>query len=140
MAAITASEWIPMRIIWSLKQAHTGTVISYVQQQTDWSDSTVKTLLRRLQQKGFVQTKHDGRRLVYKPVYGEEATMKQTADAQFASMCAHHRGQVLIHLVKNNLLSKSDLLALQKIIADKLPTAPASVACNCLKGGKKHEC
>ncbi|MCI1290249.1 MAG: CopY/TcrY family copper transport repressor [Lactobacillus sp.] len=139
--SVSAAEWVPLRVIWTLKQAHTNKIIAYTQAQTAWSDSTIKTLLRRLEQKGFISSHRDGRKLVYEPVKNEQATMTVAAEDQLSSMCQMHRGQVILQLIKDNEISKQDLLALQAEIAKKLPAAPDQVACDCLKSkGDQHEC
>lgn len=140
-SSVSAAEWVPLRVIWTLKRAHTNKIIEYTQAQTAWSDSTIKTLLRRLEHKGFIVSHRDGRKLVYEPVKNEQATMTAVAEDQLGSMCQMHRGQVILQLIKDNTISKTDLQALQAEIAKKLPSAPDKVACNCLKSkGDQHEC
>ena len=65
--SITQSEWEVMRIIWTLGEVRTGQVIKELQGKKDWSDSTIKTLMRRLVQKGLLKTRKEGRCFVYKP-------------------------------------------------------------------------
>lgn len=138
---VSAAEWIPLRIIWTLQRAYTNTIISYTQARTNWSESTIKTLLRRLEQKGFVISHHDGRKFVYVPAKDEQATMTAVAQQQLASMCQKHRGQVILQLIKDNKLSQTDLLAIQEEVKQKLPAAPEQVPCDCLKErGIDHEC
>lgn len=50
-SAITDAEWEVMRIIWTLGKAHSNKVITELQAECDWTESTIKTLLRRLVKK-----------------------------------------------------------------------------------------
>ena len=49
---ITPAEWQVMRIIWTLSKATSTQVIEILQQKVDWKPATIKTLLRRLVEKG----------------------------------------------------------------------------------------
>lgn len=138
---VSAAEWIPLRVIWTLKSACTNEIITYTQTQTAWSNSTIKTLLRRLEKKGFIISHRAGRQLVYEPLKNEQATMTAVAEHQLGSMCQMHRGQVILQLIKDNVLSKTDLQAIRAEIDRRLPTAPKQVECDCLKSkGDQHEC
>ena len=44
-------------------------------------------------------------------------------------------GKTLIELVQKTEMTKNDLATLQKVIPQKMKTAPDEVACNCLPSG-----
>ena len=50
---ISDAEWEVMRIIWTLETASSSEVIKELQAKKDWSESTIKTLMGRLVQKGL---------------------------------------------------------------------------------------
>ncbi len=129
---ITNAEWRIMRIIWTLGQATSNQVIDILQQKTDWKPATIKTLLRRLVEKGALETTRHGRAFIYTPCVQEQATMNQSADDLFDSICEMHVGSTIAHVIKERPLSKTDIQRLQKILADKLPEAPDEVDCNCV--------
>ena len=58
---ITPAEWQVMRIIWTLSKATSTQVIEILQQKVDWKPATIKTLLRRLVEKGALKTTRQGR-------------------------------------------------------------------------------
>ena len=129
---ITNAEWRIMRIIWTLGQATSNQVIDVLQQKTDWKPATIKTLLRRLVEKGALQTTRHGRAFIYTACVQEQATMNQSADELFDSICEMHVGSTIAHVIKQRTLSKSDIQHLQQILAEKLPDAPDEVDCNCV--------
>ena len=45
---ISDAEWEVMRIVWTLEQAYTSDIIAALKEKKDWSESTIKTLIRRL--------------------------------------------------------------------------------------------
>ncbi|MFC6314151.1 CopY/TcrY family copper transport repressor [Lapidilactobacillus achengensis] len=129
---ISPAEWEVMRIVWTLNGAQTHELISSLQEKMDWTESTIKTLIRRLQQKGYLERQGTQRPYVYQATITEQAGINQQTDALFANLCAMHVGPTLIRLVKNNTLSQQDLTELSQLIATKQATAPAVVACDCL--------
>ncbi|KRL27143.1 penicillinase repressor [Limosilactobacillus frumenti DSM 13145] len=129
---ITNAEWRIMRIVWTLGKATSNQVIDILQQKTDWKPATIKTLLRRLVEKGALQTTRHGRAFIYTACVQEQATMNQSADELFDSICEMHVGSTIAHVIKQRPLSKSDIQRLQKILAEKLPDAPDEVDCNCV--------
>ncbi|WP_369403870.1 BlaI/MecI/CopY family transcriptional regulator [Secundilactobacillus silagei] len=53
---ITPSEWELMRIVWTKGKIYSRELIDLLQEKRSWSDSTIKTLLRRLVKKGLLTT------------------------------------------------------------------------------------
>ncbi|WP_289847011.1 CopY/TcrY family copper transport repressor [Fructilactobacillus ixorae] len=129
---ITPAEWKIMRLLWSLGPSSTTEIITELQQQSDWTASTIKTLLRRLCAKDLLTTTKDGRQFMYHPQVSEQLAMNDTAEALFSQLCEMHKGQVLLDLVNKTEISRADIEALQAKLAAKLPTAPEEVDCNCL--------
>ena len=135
MTNISDSEWEVMRIVWTLDQAYSADIIKQLQAKKDWSESTIKTLIRRLVQKGFLQTSQDGRRLIYSPTVSQTEMMYQETKKLLDRMCDMHKGEVLIKLLKDSPVSKGDLMKLELEIKTKEKTAPETVPCNCLSKG-----
>ena len=137
--SITQSEWEVMRIIWTLGEVRTGQVIKELQGKKDWSDSTIKTLMRRLVQKGLLKTRKEGRCFVYKPTISQRKMMSEVTLHMMQNMCDMHKGEILLQLLKDSPVSQTDLAAMRKVIDEKAQTAPETVPCNCLYKGE-HFC
>ncbi|WP_252898906.1 BlaI/MecI/CopY family transcriptional regulator [Secundilactobacillus odoratitofui] len=71
IAEITPSEWELMRIVWTKGEIFSRELIDLLQAKRQWSDSTVKTLLRRLVNKGLLVTEKQERRFLYKATISE---------------------------------------------------------------------
>ncbi|MCY9807586.1 CopY/TcrY family copper transport repressor [Lentilactobacillus senioris] len=128
---ITSSERVVMRVIWTLERATSRQVVESLT-DTQWSVSTIKTLLSRLEKKGFLSSTVKGNHKVY------EATMSETeasldVGAQLSEqVCAMQIGTVLKEVIENNPISKGDIDDLINLLAAKKQTAPTEVACNCM--------
>lgn len=136
---MTTAEWELMRIIWTKGRASSSEVSRLIRAKKDWTESTVKTLLRRLVNKQALKTVRDGRRFIYLPLITESHAMDQMAEETFARLCEIKKGQELKKLLEETTLSQADIQQMQAVLAAKLTTAPQEVACNCLPGAE-HSC
>ncbi len=131
---MTPAEWEVMRIIWTKGDVGSNDIIAAVRNKRDWSESTIKTLLRRLVKKEMLTTVATGHRFTYHPAISEQVAMAQTTTHLFASLCAMKKGAALVHLIEETPLSRADIETMQQVLAQKLTTAPESVPCDCLAG------
>lgn len=131
-STISDSEWEIMRIIWTIEPVSSTKIIQELQAKKDWSESTIKTLLRRLVNKNLLSTTKEGRHFVY------SAKVNQ-AQELLNRMCNMHKGEVILQLLADSPISKNDLAKMKQIIDQKEKTAPETVPCNCLPG-KEHLC
>lgn len=129
---ISSAEWEVMRVIWTLGTASSRQIIDQLQAKMDWSPSTIKTLLRRLTAKAWLQTHKQGRSFLYEAKISEMAANEMSARDFFLKVCDSHKGQILTQLVAEAPLSQTDISALQEILNKKQKKAPLKVPCNCL--------
>ncbi|KRK97151.1 negative regulator of copper transport operon, AtkY [Secundilactobacillus odoratitofui DSM 19909 = JCM 15043] len=134
IAEITPSEWELMRIVWTKGEIFSRELIDLLQAKRQWSDSTVKTLLRRLVNKGLLVTEKQERRFLYKATISETEAMNGSAEQLFDHLCAMKKGKTLLDLVDHVTLTQDDIAKLQKALAEKAQGAPESVQCDCLPG------
>ncbi len=138
-STISDSEWEAMRIIWTLEPVSSTKIIEELQAKKDWSESTIKTLLRRLVKKNLLSTKKEGRHFVYTAKVNQTQVMTEAAQELLDHMCDMHKGEVLLQLLTASPISKSDLAKMQQVISEKEKSAPDMVPCNCLPD-KEHVC
>lgn len=138
-STISDSEWEVMRIIWTLEPVSSTQIIQELQAKKDWSESTIKTLIHRLVKKNLLNTKKEGRHFVYSAKINQTQVMAEAAQELLDRMCYMHKGEVLLQLLTNSPISKSDLEKIKQEITAKEKSAPDKVPCNCLPG-KKHFC
>lgn len=63
--SITDAEWEVMRVVWANDLVTSKTVISVLKEKMDWTESTIKTILGRLVEKGVLNTEQEGRKFIY---------------------------------------------------------------------------
>ncbi len=75
---IAETEWQVMEILWKTPGATIGEIREGLS-DTGWSDSTIKTLVRRLVQKGALKANSDAGQFQYVPqVSAEECRLRET--------------------------------------------------------------
>lgn len=132
--SITPAEWQVMRVAWTLKHVTSTQMIEILQGKVAWKPATVKTLLRRLVQKGALKTTRVGRAFVYEPCVEEQPTMNEAADDLFDNLCDMHVGKTLAHVIERATLSQADIRQLQELLTQKAAAAPVEVPCDCVPG------
>lgn len=137
---ISDAEWRVMRIVWTLGQTDSRTIINLLEQQHDWKAATIKTLIGRLVKKGALDTTKQGRQFIYTPLIPEQAAMDTALSNELEQMCAMHRGTAIAHVLEETEMSKTDVQNLIDVLAQKLATAPEQVHCDCLPDGCEGSC
>ena len=60
---ISKAEWEIMRVVWTKGETTSTEILNILSQKTEWTSSTVKTLLKRLVDKGYLNTEKIGKKL-----------------------------------------------------------------------------
>lgn len=137
ISTISDAEWDVMRVVCTLKSAHASEIINELKTQHDWSDSTIKTLIRRLVQKKLLNVNKDGRKFIYSSSVTQKEMIFEAGQDLFNKICDMHKGELLLYLLKSAPISKADLKKIQLEAIKKESTAPTSVECNCLVNNQK---
>ncbi len=113
---LSRAEWKVMKIVWELQKAMAREVYTIAGERYSWTPATVKTLLKRLVDKGYVSTTAVGNGFVYRPARTALSALRSAADDLMTNLDAGVTGPLLAHMVERVALSEDDLDALQKLI------------------------
>ncbi len=119
---LSRAEWKVMKVVWELRKAMAREIYSIAGEEHSWTPTTVKTLLNRLVEKGYVSTTRVGNGFVYRPARSALATLQSAADALLTNAVDGATGPLLAHLVEKSPLSEADLDSLQRLIEAKKAT------------------
>ncbi len=115
---LSRAEWKVMKIIWELRKAMAREVYTIAGSEYSCTPATVKTLLKRLVDKGCVSTTRVGNGFVYRPAQNALATY-QSADTLLTNAVEGVTGPLLVHIVERMPLCDEALDSLQKLIDAK---------------------
>ncbi len=116
---LSRAEWKVMKIVWELRKAMAREVYVIAGEEHGWTPATVKTLLARLVEKGYVSTTRVGNGFVYRPARTALSTLQAAADSLLTHAVEGVSGPLLAHLVEQTDLNEADLDSLQKLIEAK---------------------
>ena len=105
-----------MQLVW----AHGPVTAETVREQLDrpLKESTVRTVLRRLEEKGYVTHTVDGRTYIYKAAEARERVAAKAVKQIVDWFCNGSLEEVLLGMVDSKMLDRGELQALADKIAE----------------------
>ena len=116
---LSKAEWKVMRIVWQQGKSMAREIYTVASDEWSWTPATVKTILKRLVDKGYVSTTPVGNGFVYRPAQTALATLQTAADTLLTNAVDGATGPLLAHMVDRVTLNEEDLDSLQKLIDAK---------------------
>lgn len=113
---LTAAEWKVMNVVWRRKNCAAREVCEEARREHGWAPSTVKTLLRRLVEKGYLQTTQVGNSFLYRPTRPALQTLRHAANALLHNALEGTIGPLLAHMVKRSQLSADEIAELRALL------------------------
>jgi len=106
-----------MSFVWSRGPATAEDVRTSLADEHPMKDSTVRTILRRLEEKGYLRHSVEGRTFRYQPVEAGESVAAQAVRGIVDRFCNGSLEQLLIGMVDNDVVDGEELERLAKRIA-----------------------
>ncbi|MCA9140742.1 MAG: BlaI/MecI/CopY family transcriptional regulator [Planctomycetales bacterium] len=117
--ALSPLENAVMAVVWEKQPVTADQVRSELQFQHALKDSTIRTLLRRLEAKGYVSHVVDGRTYVYRACVQPTSVASSAVREIVERFCAGSVENLLVGLVDNKMISAEQL----KELADRIAAA-----------------
>lgn len=132
MAKISSAEWEVMRVLWTKGETTSTEITKILSTKQDWSASTVKTLLGRLADKGYLTSRREGRTYLYQAVLNEEEANLTAVQEVLCKICLTKHHHLLGKLIQQTPMTKEQIKDLQEILASK--ESVEQVQCDCQPG------
>ena len=116
---MTEAEWEVMGVVWQRASAPASDIAEALRESRRWSLATVRTLLRRLVNKGALAQQAEGKRYIYTPLVSMEACVHQESNTFWDRVLGRAPSSALLHLVRRADLSKADIQELRRILRGK---------------------
>ncbi len=114
--ALSKGEMEIARTVWELKQATVREVFDAFPKTRSIDFTTVQTYLRRLEKKGYVNAKLEGRTRVYSPRVKPRTVIRETVDDLVDRLFAGETFPLMQHLIEDRNVSRQDLDALKTLL------------------------
>ncbi|WP_299469673.1 BlaI/MecI/CopY family transcriptional regulator [uncultured Gimesia sp.] len=114
--ALSKGEMEIARTLWELKHGTVREVFDAFPKARGIDFTTVQTYLRRLEKKGYVNVKLDGRTRVYSPRVKPRTVIRETVDDLVDRLFAGETFPLMQHLIEDRNVSRQDLDALKALL------------------------
>lgn len=113
---LTEAEWRVMRIVWELETCSARDVYTIAMEKYGWARTTVKSFLSLLVDKGYLSTRQEGNRYIYKPRRSLLQSLYQAADSLLDKTMDGSEGSLVAYMVKQSRMNEKELNALRDLI------------------------
>ncbi len=113
---LSPAEWKIMKVVWGKKSCAARDICSEVCEPNNWTISTVKTMLSRLVDKGYLKTTQVGNSYLYTAAKPAMKSLLHAADNLVENFLRDTSGPVLSHMIKKSQLTAKDIQELRKVL------------------------
>ena len=116
---LTALQLDVMRVLWERGEASAAEVHAALAPERPLAPTTVATLLRRLEKRGLVSHRTEGRQFVYRPAVAEQEARDAMVDELAERLFEGDAVRLVHHLLTRNDLEPGDLGRVRALIEDR---------------------
>jgi BlaI family transcriptional regulator, penicillinase repressor len=108
-----------MRAVWEKGPCSVETVYQIVARKRDLKETSVRTILRRLEQKGYLKHQEQGRAYVYRAVEPARSLAARAVRQIVDSFCQGSVEELVSGMVEARVLSKEELERLEQYVRER---------------------
>ena len=108
-----------MQVLWQRREATVADVHHILTVERDLAYTTTATMLRKMEAKGLVRHRLEGRTFIYRAAVAEEAVSKGMADHLLDKLFEGSLSDMVNHLLSNREVSREELSKLEQLIAER---------------------
>jgi BlaI family penicillinase repressor len=116
-AKISRGEMEVARSVWELGEATVGQVFDSLAQRKVIEYSTVQTYLRRLEAKGYLKTRRQGRHKIYRPRVGAGQVVRETVDDLVERLFGGQPLALWQHLIQDRGITAEETRELRRMLS-----------------------
>lgn len=106
-----------MRVLWQRGETSTADVAAELAQDRGLKHTTVATLLTRLEKRGVVAQRRDGRQLFYRALVDEADVRRSMVADLIGALFAGDAQELVAHLVQESEIAPGDLAKVKRRLA-----------------------
>jgi predicted transcriptional regulator len=115
---ISEAESVVMDVLWQRQPLAAEDVVAALADAQQWQDTTIKTLLNRLLNKGAIAAEKDGRRYLYVPVLRREDWVLDESQGLLERLFDGRVAPLVAHFSAQRKLSRKDIAELRKLLEE----------------------
>jgi BlaI family penicillinase repressor len=105
-----------MTVLWEKQRATVAEVVSAVGRRRSVNYSTVNTMLRILEAKGYVTHEKSGRAFIYRPLINQKQARRKALTHLVSRMFNNSPSLLVLNVLEDQDIDPSELVALKKLL------------------------
>lgn len=106
-----------MRALWARGEASTADLAAALEASRGLAHTTVATVLSRLEKRGIVRSRREGRQLVYTAGVAEDEVRRSMVSSLLGSLFSGDAKALVAHLVREDEIAPGDLERVRRLLA-----------------------
>jgi predicted transcriptional regulator len=119
--ALSELQIAVVRVLWRNGETSVTDIARVLGDERGLKHTTVATLLTRLEKRGVVEQRREGRQLIYRAVVSEPQVRRSMVADLVGSLFGGDSRELVAHLVRESELAPGDLANLRKRLQRKAP-------------------
>jgi BlaI family penicillinase repressor len=115
---ISDAEWRVMHEVWLDEPITSNELVDRLTTSTNWTPTTIKTLLHRLVKKGALAYYRKGKRYYYRSMESRSECMRNASDSFLDTVFDGRRVHMLSYLVQTTQLESSEVDYLRNLLRE----------------------
>lgn len=109
LARLSPLEHAAMEVLWRKRRATAESVRLALEPKRMLKDATVRTVLRRLEEKGYVRHLEEGRAYVYSPAVRQESVAARALRQILDTFFGGNVEEMVVGMVENEVIDRGEL-------------------------------
>jgi BlaI family transcriptional regulator, penicillinase repressor len=106
-----------LRVLWSCGEATASDVHAALHAERGLAPTTIATMLKKMENRGLVSHREDGRRFIYRPAVTEEAVTRSMVSDLTDRLFGGKASELMGHLLAEHDIDRAELAELNRLIA-----------------------
>ena len=116
--ALTDAEARVMAVLWQLQSASVAAVVAALRKKRALTYSTVQTMLRILEDKGYVSHEKVARAFIYRPRVDERQARRRALKHLVARLFNGSPGELVLNVLEDEQIEPEEMTRLKKLIEE----------------------
>jgi predicted transcriptional regulator len=108
-----------MKVLWDRSEATVADVHAALAHETDLAYTTIATMLRKMEARGLVKHRSEGRSFVYTPAVAAATVSRSMVDHVIDRVFEGSLAAMVSHLLTTREVSRDELGTLERLIAEQ---------------------
>src|SRR2546423_14882172 len=108
-----------MQALWEREEATISEVLEALPKSPGLAYTTIATMLRKMEARGLVTHRAEGRSFIYSPKVGSEEVSRSMADHLVERLFEGSLTEAVSHLLSTREVSREELVKLERLIAER---------------------